>query len=56
MPNYILDVILRYFSQAAVSVKISNLLSCFCSFDLSCSILEIDNFMKNLYIVLSCLI
>ena len=31
-------------SQAAVSNKISNLLICFCSFDLYCRILE-----KNLY-------
>ena len=29
-------------------------LICFCSFDLSCPILEKDNFIKNLYIVLSC--
>ena len=39
------------FSQASVSFKISNLLICFCSFDLSCPILEKDNFM-----LLSCLI
>ena len=29
-----------FFFQAAVSVKISNLLVCFCSFDLSCPTLE----------------
>ena len=29
---------------------------CFCTFDLSCSILEKENFIENLYIVLSCLI
>ena len=29
---------------------------CFCSFDLFCPILEKDNFIKNVYIVLSCLI
>ena len=43
-------------SQAAISFKISNLLICFCSFDLSCPILGKDNFIENLYIVLSCLI
>ena len=31
-----------FFNQAAVSNKISNLLICFCSFDLSCPILEKD--------------
>ena len=41
--------------QAAISVKISNLLICFCSFDLSCPILEKDNFITNLYITLSIL-
>ena len=38
--------------QAAVSIKISNLLICF---DLSCPILEKDNVIENVYIVLSCL-
>ena len=33
---------------------ISNLLNCFCSFDLSCSILKKDNFIEYVYIVLSC--
>ena len=47
---------LDFFSQAAVAVKISNLLICFCSFDLSCPILEKEIFIKHLYIVLSCLI
>ena len=42
--------------QAAASVKISNLLICFCSFDLACPILEKDNFIENVYIVMSCLI
>ena len=31
-------------------IKINNLLICFCSFDLSCLILEKDNFIENLYI------
>ena len=39
-------------SMFAVSVKISNLLICFSSFDLSCSILEINKFIENLYNVL----
>ena len=41
------------FSQAAISVfKLSNLLTCFCSFDFSCPIL--DNFVKFIFcIVLS---
>ena len=34
-------------------IKISNLLICFCGFDLSCPILENDNFIKNVFIVLS---
>ena len=33
----------RYFCQATVSVKISNFLMCFCSFDFSCPIPEKDN-------------
>ena len=44
------------FSQAAISVIISNLLICVCSFDLSCPILEKENFIEILYIVLSCLV
>ena len=38
----------------SVSFKKSNLLICFCSFYLSCPILEkTDNFIENVYIVLS---
>ena len=40
--------------KAAVSIKISNLLFCFCSFDFSCPILEKENVIENLCIVLSC--
>ena len=43
-------------TRPGVAVKISNLLICFCSFDLSCLILEKSNFIENLYIVLFCLI
>ena len=43
-----------HFSAAALSIKISILLICFCSFDLFCPILEKDNFIEILYIVLSC--
>ena len=32
--------VLHHFYQAAVAVKVKNLLICFCSFDLSCPILE----------------
>ena len=46
-------IVLHYFSQAAISNKTSNFLICFCSFDLSCPILEKDKFIENLYIVLS---
>ena len=55
----ILDCIifLYHFYQAAIAIKISILLICFCSFDLSCPILEKYIFIKkNVYIVLSCLI
>ena len=41
------------FSQAACSVKMTDLFICFCSFNLSCPILEKDNVIGNLYIVLS---
>ena len=34
-----------HFYQAAVAVKISNLLNWFCSFDLSCPILEKDMYL-----------
>ena len=43
-----------HFYEAAIAVKISNLLICFCSFDLSCPILEKYSFIENVYIVLSC--
>ena len=39
--------------QKTFSVKINNFHIYFCSFDLSWSILEKDNFINNLYIVLS---
>ena len=45
-----------HFYQAVIAIKISNLLICFCSFDLSCAILEKESFIKKMYIVLSCLI
>ena len=45
---------LRNFCQVAVSITINNSLICFCSFDLSCPIFTKDNFMENVYIVLSC--
>ena len=45
-----------YFYQAAIAVKISNLLICFCSFDLSCPILEKYFFIENFDIILSCLV
>ena len=44
------------FFKSAVAIKLSNLLICFCSFDLFCPILEKDSFIEKLYIVLSCLI
>ena len=46
--------LLSFFSQATISIKISNFLICFCSFDLSCPILEKDNFNKSKK--LSCLV
>ena len=39
----------------AIAIKISNLLICFCSIDMSCLILEKNIFIENLYIVLSCI-
>ena len=42
--------------QAAVAIKINNLFYLFLYFDLSCPILEKDIFIKNVYIVLYCLI
>ena len=38
---------LLFFSQAAISIKISNLFICFCSFDLSCPTLEKTKFYQN---------
>ena len=49
-------IFLRCFCQAAVSIKISNLLIFFCNFDFSCPILEIDSFIENVHIVFSCFI
>ena len=43
---------LLHFSQATISIKIHNFLICFSTFDLSCPILEKDNFIENV----SCLI
>ena len=40
----------------AVAARIRNLHICFCSFELSCPILEKDNFIENVFIALSCLI
>ena len=37
------------FCKAAFSIKIGNLLICFCRFDLSCPILEKDNFIETSY-------
>ena len=47
---------LHHFYHAVIAIKISNLFICFCSFDLSCPILEKDIFIVNSNIVLSCLI
>ena len=44
----------HHYYQAAITIRISN--SYFCSFDLSCPILQKDNNIENLYIVLSRLI
>ena len=49
----LLVIIACHFYQAAFSIKISNLLICFCSFDLSCPVLEKDIFIENLCIVVS---
>ena len=54
--NFITKTVLIFLYQAAVVIKISNLVICFCSFDLSCPILEKDSFIENVYFVLSCLI
>ena len=52
--NTIYNFFKTNFSQAAVSIKMSNVLICFCSFDLSCPIVKKVNFMKNL--ILYCLV
>ena len=49
-------IFLRHFSQTTISVKISNFLICVYRFELPCPIHEKDNFIENVYIVLSCLI
>ena len=41
------------FRQAVVSIEMRNLLICFCSYDLSCPVLEKDSFIDNLDILLS---
>ena len=46
----------QFLLKAAISIKISNLLIGFCSFDLSCPILEKENVIENLSIALSCVI
>ena len=46
----------REIAQSAISIKISNLIIGFCSFDFSRPILKKDNFIEILYIVLSGLI
>ena len=38
---------LNIFHEAAIAIKISNLLICFCSFDLSCPIREKDIFIEK---------
>ena len=43
----------KLFCQAAVAIKISNFFFCFSNFGLCCPILEKENFILNLYIVLS---
>ena len=40
--------------QAAITVEISILLICFCSFDLFCPLLDKDISIENMYFVLSC--
>ena len=49
-----LQIFFYNFYQAVVAIKINNLLICL--YSLSCPILEKDIFIKNVYIVLSCLI
>ena len=45
--------VILIFSHAIPVAMISNFLICFCNFDLSCFIFEKDNFIENLYILLS---
>ena len=45
--------VLKYIKTNKVAIEISNYLICFCTFDLSCPILEKEHFIKNLHIVLS---
>ena len=40
--------------QAAVTIEISILLICFCSFELFCPLLDKDRFIENVYFALSC--
>ena len=49
-------ILIHNFIQATVSIKTSNFLICFCSFDMSCSVLEKNIFIEIVYILLSCLI
>ena len=49
-------MLLFMFIMLPFQLRQSNLLIFFCSFDLSCPVLEKDNFIENLYIVLSCVI
>ena len=42
--------------QTRKLLKTRNFLICFWCFDRSCSILEQDKFIENLYVILSCVI
>ena len=49
--------ILCHFIQATVSIKLSKFVICFCSFYLSCPILEKENYIEFFYcIALSCFV
>ena len=50
---YLYLILILDVCQAAISIKTSNLLICFCNIDFSSPILEKDNFIENVYIVLS---
>ena len=52
--SYYIITFLTHFCQAAGSIKIRNLLICFCILDFSCLILEKDNFIENLFLVAVC--